>query len=223
MFSAVLCLLCLVFMSLVCRQELRKYDLAAVIMKGLASLCFVLLGVLGCRLSGGGQMAKLVVLGLVLGCVADVLLDLRFVSEKLDQPIFLLGILVFLAGHVVYLAAILPSSRQLLLCILASVVMTALLMRWLFSKVSANMTFKVFGVFYIGAIVLLSCVSVGILLVSPSAFAGVFTAGVLLFLVSDVVLILNNFGPEYKFSLRIVSLSLYYIGQLLIALSLQVL
>ena len=37
---------------------------------------------------------------------------------------------------------------------------------------------------------------------------------------SSIVLILNTFGPESKFSLRVTNLSLYYVGQLLIALSL---
>ena len=47
-----------------------------------------------------------------------------------------------------------------------------------------------------------------------------FAAGAFLFLVSDIVLILNTFGPKSKFSLRVTNLSLYYVGQLLIALSL---
>ena len=45
--------------------------------------------------------------------------------------------------------------------------------------------------------------------------------GALLFLVSDVVLILNTFGAESRRSLRITNIALYYVGQLLIALSLR--
>ena len=45
--------------------------------------------------------------------------------------------------------------------------------------------------------------------------------GTLLFLVSDVILIINNFGPKASFPLRVSNLMLYYVGQLLIALSLQ--
>ncbi|MBQ9153803.1 MAG: hypothetical protein IJ130_08305 [Solobacterium sp.] len=54
----------------------------------------------------------------------------------------------------------------------------------------------------------------------PSLFTGIFFAGALLFLISDIVLILNTFGPESRFSLRITNLTLYYIGQILIAVSL---
>jgi hypothetical protein len=48
-----------------------------------------------------------------------------------------------------------------------------------------------------------------------------FFGGALLFLASDVVLILNTFGPKSTFSMRVVNLVLYYVGQLMIALSLQ--
>jgi hypothetical protein len=44
-----------------------------------------------------------------------------------------------------------------------------------------------------------------------------------LFLVSDIVLILNTFGSEFKQNLRNTNISLYYAGQLLIAISLSIL
>ena len=75
--------------------------------------------------------------------------------------------------------------------------------------------------FYIGAVVILNCIAAGNLAAAPSAFTGLFAAGALFFLVSDVVLILNTFGPETRQSLRLLNISLYYIGQLLIALSLR--
>ena len=74
---------------------------------------------------------------------------------------------------------------------------------------------------YIGAIMLLNCVAIANLIASPSGFTGLFAAGALFFLVSDIVLILNTFGSETKQSLRVTNISLYYIGQLLIAISLS--
>ena len=67
---------------------------------------------------------------------------------------------------------------------------------------------------------LLNCVAFANLIAAPSAFTGLFAAGSLFFLVSDIVLILNTFGPETKKSLRFTNIGLYYIGQLLIACSL---
>ena len=209
-------ILCLCLAALFMWTEKKENYMGAVILKGLASLCFVLVGVMA---GNGGQLAKLIVTGLLLGCIADVLLNLRWVFPKKGQIIFLVGILVFLGGHVVYLAAVLPMADNWAVCVVVGVVLTALLMKWIFSKITAKKAFKIFGVFYLGAIMLLNCVAVSNLMTAPSAFTGLFAAGALLFLISDIVLILNTFGQKSKFSLRVTNLSLYYIGQLLIAWS----
>ena len=215
----IICILfCLIFAALFLYQESREKYVPAVVLKGLASLCFVLLGVI---CSPGSHLAKLVIIGLVLGCTADVLLNLRWVFKEKGQLIFLAGILVFLSGHILYLAAVLPLSANRILCFAVGAVLTAVLMFRIFKQITAKKAFKIFGVFYIGAIMLLNCVAFGNLLASPSAFTGSFAAGALFFLVSDIVLILNTFGSETRQSLRITNIGLYYIGQLLIALSLK--
>ena len=211
--------LCLCLAAVFLWQESKRNYVPAVVLKGLASACFVLLGFL-LKGEGGSRTANLIVTGLLLGCVADVLLNLRYVFEKKGQLIFLVGILVFLSGHILYLAAILPGAKHWLLCVLVGLVLTALLMVWIFRRITAKMAFKVFGVFYLGAIMVLNVVAIGNLITDPSTFTALFAAGALLFLVSDIVLILNTFGKETRQSLRIVNISLYYLGQLLIALSL---
>ena len=120
-----------------------------------------------------------------------------------------------------YLIAVTGMAVRPWICAAAGVVLTALLMVWIFRRITAKPTFKIFGVVYIGAIVLLNCVAIGNLIVSPSAFNAVFAAGAILFLLSDIVLILNTFGKETKQSLRVTNISLYYAGQILIALSLM--
>lgn len=209
--------LCLCLVALQIGQERRERYFPACVLKGLASLCFVVLGFLT---SDGTELESLVVIGLILGCIADVLLSLRYVFEKQGQKIFLVGILVFLSGHIVYLAAILRLCRTPWLWIAAGAILTVFLMRWIFSKITATKVFKIFGIFYVGAIMIMNCVAVGSLVSSPSAFTAAFTAGAVLFLVSDIILILNTFGPENRFSRRVLNLVLYYAGQLLIASSL---
>ena len=209
---------CLALAAVFLYQEKEKKYVPAVVLKGLASLCFVILGLL---CSPGSHTAKLIVTGLVLGCIADVMLNLRFVFEKKGKLIFLAGILVFLAGHVFYLAAALPLSKSPIACLIVGAVLTALLMIWIFKRITAQMAFKIFGVFYLGAIVLLNCVAIGNLIAAPSVFTALFAAGGVFFLVSDIVLILNTFGAETKQSLRVTNIALYYVGQILIALSLR--
>ena len=209
--------LCLCLAAVFLLQESKKRYVPAVVLKGLASACFVILGFL---LSGGSPAAKLITAGLLLGCIADVLLNLRMVFPKKGQLIFLVGIIVFLSGHILYLIAILKGAAPWWICVIIGVILTALLMKWIFARITAKKAFKIFGIVYIGAIMLLNCLAIGNLIVSPSAFTAVFAAGAVLFLLSDIVLILNTFGKETRQGLRVMNISLYYLGQLLIALSL---
>ena len=213
----VFCILCLLLAGLFIMEENKEKYVTAVVLKGLASLFFVIVGAMA---GDGSHLVKLVLAGLILGCIADILLNLRWVFKEKGKLIFLVGILVFLSGHIVYLAAILPMAQSWVICFVIGIILTAGLMKWIFTKITAEKAFKIFGVFYIGAIVLMNCVAISNLVTVPSAFTALFAAGAVLFLISDIVLILNTFGPESEFSLRITNLSLYYLGQLLIALSL---
>lgn len=210
--------LCAVLAGIFLYVERKKKYVSAVIVKGLASLCFVIVGILSNQGAGG---SKLIIAGLVIGCIADVLLNLRFVFQKKGQAVFLVGILVFLSGHVAYLAAVLPMSSNQIACVIIGIVLTALLMVWILRQITAKPAFKIFGIVYIGAITMLNSVAIGNLITAPSAFTGVFAVGAILFLISDVLLILNTFGGKFRQSLRIANIGLYYAGQLLIAFSLQ--
>ena len=216
----ILIILCALLARIFLIAESKEEYVKAVILKGLASLCFVTIGLIN---NPGNHVSNLIVAGLVIGCIADVMLNLRMVFKEKGQLIFLVGILVFLTGHIMYLAAVLPLCSYKLVCIIAGLVLTALMMVWIFQRITAKPAFKIFGVVYIGAIMLLNCVAIGNVIAAQSPFNIVFAIGAVLFLVSDIVLILNTFGNEFKQSLRNTNISLYYAGQLLIALSLMLL
>lgn len=215
-----ICLLSLIVAAVFIYYEHKENYVNAVILKGTASLLFVITGFLSGNLNPSA-ISSTILIGLLLGCIADVLLNLRFVFPWKGQLIFLVGIVVFLSGHIVYLAALLPLINNKVIVIVISVVLTALLMVWIFKRITAKPAFKIFGVVYIGAIMAMNCVAFANMIQSPSAFSYVYMAGAFLFLISDIVLILNTFGSKTRFSLRVTNLSLYYIGQILIALSLQ--
>ena len=118
--------LCLGLAAVFLWQESKKNYVPAVALKGAASLCFVIMGLL---LSDGSRMAKLICAGLILGCIADVLLNLRYVFEKKGQLVFLAGIAVFLSGHILYLIAVFAGVKYWWLCVLIGAVLTALLDR----------------------------------------------------------------------------------------------
>ena len=199
-------------------HEYLEKPVHSVILKGIASLCFLITGMMN---SNGSAAARMIVTGLALGFIADILLNLRFVFKKYAKPIFLTGILVFLAGHIAYLFAVFPECPWKLPVIILSVVLTAVLMTWIFSQITADKVFKLFGIVYVGAILTLTVTAIANLIHDRSTYHLVFMLGSVFFLISDVILILNTFGKKPKFSRRIVNLSMYYIGQLLIAFSLK--
>jgi len=201
--------------------EHKERYVPAVVLKGAAAFVFCVIGI-GAMVSTSvnQSFARLVVIGLCCGMVGDILLNLRFVFPKNGQKIFLAGVAAFLTGHILYLCAIVPLSQNLAVCLTAGILVAAALLTWIFKTLTVKLAFKIFGVLYIGAIVLMTAVAIGNVLAAPGTAAWMHAAGAVLFTLSDIVLIFNTFGKEQKFSLRITNLSLYYLGQLLIACSL---
>lgn len=197
--------------------EHREKYVPAVILKGLASLGFVLLGI---SCSKGGSFAGQIVAGLIFGMAGDILLNLRFVFEKAGKKIFLVGIFVFLIGHVLYLVALLGRAKLWYVPVLIGAALAFVLLKWIFSKVTVGKAFKIFGIFYVGAVAMMAAAAVWNLVTFGGTDALLFAAGGILFLVSDLILIFNTFAGTTKFSLRVANLSLYYMGQILIAVSL---
>ena len=214
-------IICLTIVGFFIHSETKKNFPLSVALKGLASLCFVILGFLSARLAKDGQLAHNVLSGLCFGLIGDVLLNLRYVFAKKGKLIFLAGILVFLAGHIFYIIALIPKCGCLPVCLAAGAVMTVLLVVWLYRQIEASPVFRIFGVFYIGAIVIMTSIAIGILVTDASVFSGLFASGAVLFLASDIILILNAFGSRQREWMRIGNLLLYYTGQLMIATSLQ--
>ena len=209
----------IIIQSLFIYVEHKKNYVLALILKTTASLLFVFMGYKASALCSDTQTARLIVIGLSLGALGDFFLNLRFVFPKLGNVIFLVGIAVFLAGHIMYLIALIGLSHNVLVPAIAGVIIAALIICWIFSKIEAKLAFKIFGVFYLGAVTLMATYAVANFLSDTSSFNLLFAFGAVLFLISDIVLILNTFTKQTKFSLRICNLMLYYIGQLSIAFS----
>lgn len=203
--------------------ERKEKYVPAVILKGCASVLFVLLGFLGMQMAQDRGFASWIVAGLIFGLVGDVCLNLRFVLPKSGQKVFLLGVAAFLIGHILYLVALIPvAPGTLVYSIPAGLVAAALLLYWLLKQIEVKGAFKIFGVVYIGVVVLMTAVATGLHIHAPGEKRFLlFMIGAILFTASDVVLVFNLFGKTKCKALRAVNLSLYYLGQLLIALSLQ--
>lgn len=195
--------------------ERKKRPRLALLLKGLASLCFVALGLL---CDGWGLVSA----GLMLGCIADVVLGLRKLFKSRRTLFFLAGSVVFLCGHLAYLAAVWPMGRSPALCLLLGLAAGAALLVRLYSQIEAGRALKAFGTVYFGVFSLLCAAAIRNAVTAPGGFTVLFAAGVLLFIGSDVILNLYSFGrKKLGYPWRMTYSLLYYAGQLLIALSLR--
>lgn len=211
---------CVLQASFIAVEHKEKYLLAD-ILKGSASLMFVLIG-FDAFTRVNNVFNKQFLVGLLFGMIGDILLNLRFVFKKNGQKIFLVGILVFLIGHIIYLVALIPQARTpwVWYFAVAGAVAAACLLAYIFKTMDVKPAFKIFGIFYLGAVFIMTAIAIGIAIYAASARAIVYAVGAILFTASDVVLIFNTFSGVTKFSLRITNLTLYYIGQIMIACSL---
>ncbi len=210
-----------VLQALFIKSEHEEKYLLADILKGAASLMFVLIGYNAFQ-TVNNPFNRQFFYGLLFGMIGDILLNLRYVFPKHGQKIFLAGILAFLIGHVLYLVALIPQARHVWIwyCIIIGTLAAGGLLAYIFKTMEVKKAFKIFGVFYLGAVFIMTAIALGIAVFTPTRRTVIYAIGALLFTASDVVLIFNTFSGVTKFSLRITNLTLYYIGQILIACSL---
>lgn len=198
-------------------EHQKKYVLAD-ILKGAAAACFVIIGVTGYLTKTNDSFGLKLMIGLIFGMVGDILLNLRFVvSEDKGQKVFLLGIVSFLIGHILYLAALIPLTNHTLACVVIGGFLAACLLIYIFKTMDVKPAFKIFGVFYLGAVIIMTVIAIDVAFTIQNIRSIEYAIGAVLFMVSDIVLIFNTFSGKTKFSMRIANLSLYYIGQMLIA------
>ncbi len=201
--------------------EYAKKMLKATVLKGCASAFFVLLGVM-CYLEKASSFGTLVLVGLALGLLGDIFLNMRNLFEGgKSMKIFALGILFFLSGHFLYIAALISlDSAIVLLALGITAVLSILAIPPLMKRITApNKGLKIFGwVYLVVVICMFSCALTHLLLGNVSKMNLIFALGALLFVVSDFIMIYYSFGKKIK-PLRAINLLSYYVGQLLIALT----
>lgn len=193
----------------------------ATVLKGAASLFFVALGFV-CFAANSAPFGKLIVIGLILGLVGDVLLNLRnVVAGRKSMLVFALGILAFLSGHFLYIAALIRLKADIVIwAVLITAVLSVLAIPPLMRRITApSMGLKIFGYVYLVVVIaMFSCAAMVLVKLGASALTVLFAVGALLFMVSDFIMIYYSFGKKIK-PLRAINLLSYYAGQLLIAIA----
>ena len=201
--------------------EHSKKMLSALLFKALASLLFVLAGVFAFSLATRPSFARLVLVGLMLGAIGDVCLNLRFLITDGAKRAFMLGIASFLLGHVAYVLALVSCAPAALIYALpAAAVVSFFLIRFVLARIEVEGSIKTFGIVYLCVVFLMACVALAMFLLEPqNTGRAIFALGGVLFAASDVLLVLGQFGRRAYRGFRVLNLSLYYIGQVCICLT----
>lgn len=202
--------------------DYKKARLASVIFKGLSSACFVLLGLLLYSRSAGGSFALPVLTGLFLGALGDVLLHLKYLCPKRGESVFAAGIAAFLLGHLAYLAALcIRDAGCMLIGLPLGAIISALAIPPVLRRLQVPKKLLGFGVVYIAVVIIMFACAAGAFIRAPGSSAMLlFSVGAALFMVSDILLVFFLFAETTPKPLRAFNLSFYYVGQVLIALSL---
>lgn len=177
-----------------------------VMSKTAASTTFVLLGAL--RFSSGDTVGGLIVAGLALCAIGDVLL--------LGNRTFDIGLGVFLLGHVLYIAgfhAALPIGQWSWLVLAPLLIVSGGATRWLWPHLGRR-RFSVLAYVLVISVMVWGGVSAFIEISLPWTAA----AGAILFYLSDLAVARHRF-VQRSFINRALGLPIYYLGQLLLALT----
>ena len=189
------------------------------LLKTLASLAFVCLGLLGAARAGGAY-AWLTWIGLILGAAGDVLLQFMDCRPKEREPFFRAGLGAFLIGHVFYIVAFALLGRVTGWAVLLAAVLFAAMFLLQFP---ARMDLKGQKIpVYAYAAVIRVMTAFAVLSFGAGARGALVGLGGILFLVSDAILALIFFSPIREKSLPTWNLITYYAAQILLALSIAV-
>ena len=214
----------------------KSYGVLTTMLKALASLGFIAIAVTAIYMGGINgtglhvRSAIFIVAGLVMGLIGDIVLDLKVVyyGEKEEDVYLTSGMVSFGIGHIFYFVAILlyftssiVSWAIIGICIaVAAVVAFGMVfggtkfMGFNFGKFTIHSICYAFLLLFMGAL----GIAVWVKGAGANPHVPVFSIGMILFLLSDVVLTQMYFGgkPRDK-TLCVINHALYYAAQIMIA------
>ena len=204
-----------IFVTILVISELKKVKKGTYATKPVATLLLILTAILSFTIPDTTRdYTLLIVIGLIFCFGGD--MALMFMESK---KAFLIGLVLFLLGHVVYAVTFLiygGFTSQLLLTALMVFVIGVFIYIFLYPGLDKMKVPVALYIFIISAMVAAAVATLFSPLV-PKTAAWLITVGSALFWVSDVVLGTNRFRIQLKYDR--LSLIAYYSGQFLIAVS----
>ena len=213
----------IVFTLALAWSKWKRKMVAAVLFKALASLSFVILGILSFQHAIDKTSALYLLVGLIFGAVGDVLLNVCHLVKE-SPFVFFLGGVSFFVGHILYLVVLIPQAASYLWpAIGAGILSAALILFFLHRKVKTEQLLFLESLSYMIVVSLMASFSVFGLIAKSGDPARILRAiGGLLFLASDTMLFARMIRKEKTPAvLGFLLLITYYPAQCLIAMSMQ--
>lgn len=217
--------LAVIFAAVFTIRRGTKTDAVSLLLKTIASLCFILLAVTGVLFGFSDSSGILIITGLVCGLIGDIFLDLKFVYPQDAVLHTFSGFGAFMLGHVFYYIFVFTAysfrTTGLLIALAAGVLIgivifvTPKLMKLDYGR------YRVISSVYAGLLVSITVYALYLeLATGASASKLLFFIGLVLFLISDLILSQIYFGKDKNTTMnKILNHATYYAGQILIASS----
>ena len=92
----------IIFTLLFCWFRASKATVYSLVLKTTASICFILCGVFAIKTVGSTSINLLILVGLVMGLIGDIILDLKIMYPEQSNQYFIVGTTSFAIGHFIY-------------------------------------------------------------------------------------------------------------------------
>ena len=226
-------ILCIVFiclggisLALFLIEKTKAYSVKAVMLKMVTSLLFIAVCVCALFHSGYHTLSILVLLGLFVGLLGDIWLDLKYVFKEHDAPFTYAGFTMFGIGHILYITGMFIEyyhGENVLYIILPIVVGMIMGVVTVLLEKPLGLTYGRFKwISFAYAILLftmsMTALSLSILHHFQHATLTMLFVGGILFAVSDLILSGTYFGEGKERPVDIITNSVtYYAAQFIIA------
>jgi len=202
----------------------RKGSVKALLYKTIASFLFILVAFASFMLNPGqgvATFAMLITMGLVCGLIGDILLDLKIMYKESSSLYQHGGMVAFFAGHLFYLAALIiyfGFSWIPLVIALALAIIIACISKFILKFNFAEHTIDTYAYSFVLSYMMTQACYAAITQ-GYTACTLLLAAGAILFMLSDLVLVMTYYDNKDSRAFIATNHILYYAAQFTIALS----
>lgn len=212
--SVLLVCACIIFDILFICYDNKHHDRKSIVLKSLASLMFVLLA-----LSLYKDKVLLIVIALVFNMIGDIILIFRNKYPNIKDKLFMAGIVSFFIAHIsILLYLIKLNITTVKFAFILSLIFYIILFSIFNRTLKVSGIIRVVGIIYTYVIMFTTSMAIINLAGLPTFSNLALLIGIVLFVISDIILIIFKFNKSDKNIMQIICRSIYYLSQLILAL-----